>query len=118
MHMLSFPEVDKCLNFKPIIYVYSTVTFESRKLKIIKNLYIFWMQSKEIFSIKFHILKVQSVEQNITTRIEKEHTAALDMLPLDTKAPTINSRAARSPIFDSMARFIRFLAASTGFFFM
>ena len=40
----------------------------------------------------------------------------VDISPLDTKAATINSRAARSPIFESMARLKRFFAVSTGFF--
>lgn len=40
----------------------------------------------------------------------------LDISPFDTKASIINSRAARSPMFESMARCRRFLAVSIGFF--
>lgn len=45
------------------------------------------------------------------------YTMLLVISPFDTRAATMNSKAARSPIFDSIARFIRFLAVSTGLFF-
>lgn len=48
--------------------------------------------------------------------IEKRRTVLGDISPLDTKALIINSRAVRSPIFESMARFKRFLAVSAGLF--
>jgi hypothetical protein len=41
-----------------------------------------------------------------------------DISPLETRVPTINSRAARSPILESVARLKRFLAVSIGFFLM
>lgn len=47
-----------------------------------------------------------------------QHTVLLDISPFDTSAPTMNSRAARSPIFDSIARFNKFLAVSAGLFLM
>lgn len=62
-------------------------------------------------------LKPSTNQQKILIRIsERGHTAAVVISPLDTNTLTINSRAARSPIFDSMARFRRFLAVSIALF--
>lgn len=46
----------------------------------------------------------------------KEHTVFVEISPLETKEPIMNSKAARSPILDSIARFNRFAAVSAGFF--
>jgi len=41
-----------------------------------------------------------------------------DISPLETRAPTMHSRAARSPILESAARLKRLLAVSIGLFLM
>jgi len=41
-----------------------------------------------------------------------------DISPLETRAPIIHSRAARSPILESVARLKRLLAVSIGLFLM
>ena len=40
----------------------------------------------------------------------------VEISPLDIKEPIRNSKAARSPILDSIARFSKFTAVSAGFF--
>lgn len=66
----------------------------------------------------FFLFSVQAKMQEKAFYTEKRgvHTVLIEISPLDIKELIRNSKAARSPILESIARSNKFLAVSIGFF--